>query len=117
MGLESDLMELGLTQIEDGDFGGMMLHSVGNVNYDYPICLGIFAHGGRIVEGGISTEAEMSVTVRKSVVPAGLSFRVGQNVVVTLKNGTTHNLKISKEGVRDVVYAYELMLSSRTQGI
>lgn len=111
MGLESQMLEYGLLQREASDYGA-------TVNYAgvvYPCSLGTIGFGARLVAGGFSPHAETTVVIRKSILPANTVFATGQTFAVTDGNGDLRNLKIASEGIRDLIYAFELTCDDPSQ--
>lgn len=112
MGQESYMLETALAQAETSDFGAIL--NYGGV--DYPCCPGSLGYGGRFVSGGISPNAELIITLRKSLFPVLPTFKTGQPATVTWNNGLSKAVKIASEGVRDCIYAYELTCNDLNEG-
>ncbi len=110
MGAESDMLEVALMAREDSDFGGTLTYGAD----DYPCSIGTTGFGARLVAGGFSPNAEITITLRKSVFdPDGLD--AGQPLTVKDANGLARSLKIATEGVKDCVYAWELTCNDLNQ--
>lgn len=111
MGIESDYMEQALMAQESTDFGGMIKDGKSS----YPCSMGTTGMAARLVAGGFSPNAEVLVTVRKSAMAGVPAYKTGRPLQLTSRDGTTRNLKIAQEGIRDCIYAWELTLDDANQ--
>ena len=107
---EYDLMETALLQFEASDFGGTATLGGATV----PCSPGSMGIGSRLLEGGFSPNAEATVVIRKS--QYATKPKVGMAITVTDGNGTAQRLKITDDGVRDCVFAWELTCDNVVQG-
>lgn len=98
-------MEAGLVQREGSDYGGSFRYGTN----DYPCSMGTTGFGARLVSGGFSPHSEVTITVRKSVIPDA-QFKSSQPMTVTDKQNQSRRLMIAEEGIRDCIYAWELTL-------
>lgn len=102
---------MGLQAREESDFGGTFKWGADT----YPCSFSVIGFGGRFVNGGLSPNAEVTLTIRQEILPATVVFAVGKTFTATDKKGITRGLKIASEGIRDCIYAWELTCDSPNQ--
>ena len=114
----SDMMEEALIEREGSDFGGTGKYG----KWSFPCSLGTESDEARLSAGGFSLGAHRIITIRNSQLPdpdtddgAGFAFHAGQILSVADAAGNTYSLKISADGIHNLVWATELVLESVSQ--
>jgi hypothetical protein len=85
---------------------------------DYPCTQIITGFGGLFVLGGQSPRVDTMIFIRKSALPDGTAFGIGDDLTVTRNStGEKRDLKIKPDlGMRDLVFAWELTCYDKYNG-
>ena len=108
---EAAFLEYMLLTQEASDFGATLTYNAAT----YPCSIGDAGVNARFVQGGFSPNVEIMVVIRKSVLPAGTVLKVGTLLAIQDAFGTVRNMKIAADGVRDLVFAWQLNCSDVNQ--
>jgi hypothetical protein len=119
MGIENLMMDQGLRMRELSDYGGTFTYPASGGN-DYPCSLGQDNEGTKMAPtGGFTFAGDQTVIIRKSCISPSIDFSLnppGLFCILTDKTGVSRNLKIAPEGVKDLRYAWQLILQNVNNG-
>lgn len=109
---ESDLLEYALLDRESSDFGGFITYGA---NPAFPCSLGAIGFMGRLVSGGISEGQEVTVVIRKSVLPANVNPKANDQLTLTDNKEVSYALKVASDGITDMIYALQIICNAQNQ--
>lgn len=66
--------------------------------------------------GGFTFAGQQTIVIRKSCLDPSIRFTTGARCTLTDKNGDASNMVIAPEGVKDLRYAWQLLLQSPNTG-
>lgn len=108
MGAENAVAEFCLIAREQSDFGGTF--TFGSITG--PCSVGTLAYGGRLVAGGISPHAEITIVIRKCI----LKDAPKSNKLITVATSDGDQaLKIAADGITDGGSFWEIICNSANE--